>query len=154
MSDVDDFLAEIHPRLVQELQALHNGDPQPRLAMWSTEDPVTLFGAGMSGRGWDKVSGIFHTIASRWSDCTDQRVEILAAGVSGDLAYTVELEHTSVSVDGVPVEPYTPARHPGLPPRGWRVEGRPPPRRPDPVRPAPAPSRRSIAGVALRLGAG
>jgi ketosteroid isomerase-like protein len=35
------------------------------------------------------------------------RVELLAAGVSGDLAYTVELEHTSVSVDGVPVEPYT-----------------------------------------------
>ena len=107
MSDVDDFVAEIHPRLVAELQALHNGDPQPRLAMWSTKDPVTLFGAGMSGRGWDKVSGIFRSIASRWSDCTDQRVEILAAGVSGDLAYTVELEHTSVSVDGVPVQPYT-----------------------------------------------
>lgn len=107
MTDVDDFLAEIHPRLVGELQALHNGDPQPRLAMWSTKDPVTLFGAGMSGRGWDKVSGIFHSIASRWSDCTDQGVEILAAGVSGDLAYTVELEHTSVSLDGTPVDPYT-----------------------------------------------
>jgi ketosteroid isomerase-like protein len=107
MTDVDDFLAEIHPRLVTELQAIHNGDPQPRLAMWSTEDPVTLFGAAMSGRGRDEVSRIFGTIASRWSDCTDQRVEILAAGVSGDLAYTVELEHTSVSVDGVPAEPYT-----------------------------------------------
>ena len=107
MTDVDDFLAEIHPRLVAELQALHNGDPQPRLAMWSTKDPVTLFGAGMSGRGWDKLSGIFRSIASRWSDCTDQRVEILAAGVSGDLAYTVELEHTSVSLDGAPVDPYT-----------------------------------------------
>jgi hypothetical protein len=45
MTDVDDFPAEIHPRLVAELQALHNGDPQPRLAMWSTKDPVTLFGA-------------------------------------------------------------------------------------------------------------
>jgi ketosteroid isomerase-like protein len=107
MTDVDDFLAELHPRLVTELQALHNGDPGPRLAMWSTRDPVTLFGAGMSGRGWNQVSGIFHTIASRWSDCTDQRVELLAAGVSGDLAYTVELEHTSVSIDGTPVQPYT-----------------------------------------------
>jgi ketosteroid isomerase-like protein len=107
LSDVDDFRAELHPRLVAELQALHNGDPQPRLAMWSTKDPVTLFGAGMSAPGWEQVSGIFRLIASRWSDCTDQRVEILAAGVSGDLAYTVELEHTSVSVDGVPVEPYT-----------------------------------------------
>ena len=107
MTDVDDFLAEIHPRLVTELQTLHNGDPGPRLAMWSARDPVTLFGAGMSGSGWEQVSGIFRLIASRWSDCTDQRVEILAAGVSGDLAYTVELEHTSVSLDGVPVEPYT-----------------------------------------------
>ena len=61
----------------------------------------------MSGSGWEQVSGIFRSIASRWSDCIDQRVELLAAGVSGDLAYTVELEHTSVSVDGVPVEPYT-----------------------------------------------
>jgi ketosteroid isomerase-like protein len=107
MSEVDDFVAEIHPRLVAELQALHNGDPGPRLAMWSTKDPVTLFGAAMGGSGWEQVSGIFRSIASRWSDCTDQRVEVLAAGVSGDLAYTVELEHTSVSVDGVPVEPYT-----------------------------------------------
>jgi ketosteroid isomerase-like protein len=107
MSDVDDFVAEIHPQLVTELQALHNGDPGPRLAMWSTTDPVTLFGAAMSGSGWEQVSGIFRSIASRWSDCTDQRVELLAAGVSGDLAYTVELEHTSVSVDGVPAEPYT-----------------------------------------------
>jgi ketosteroid isomerase-like protein len=107
MTDVDDFLAEIHPRLVTELQALHNGDPGPRLAMWSTAEPVTLFGAAMNGRGWAEVSRIFRSIASRWSACTDQRVELLAAGVSGDLAYTVELEHTSVSVDGVPVEPYT-----------------------------------------------
>jgi ketosteroid isomerase-like protein len=107
MTDVDDFVAQIHPRLVTELQALHNGDPGPRLAMWSTADPVTLFGAAMSGQGWEQVSGIFRAIASRWSDCTDQQVELLAAGVSGDLAYTVELEHTSVSVDGVPAEPYT-----------------------------------------------
>jgi hypothetical protein len=56
MTDVDDFVAEIHPRLVAELRALHNGDPQPRLAMWSTNDPVTLFGAGMSGSGREQVS--------------------------------------------------------------------------------------------------
>ena len=49
MSAVDDFLAEIHPRLVAELQALHNGDPQPRLAMWSTQDPLTVLGADADG---------------------------------------------------------------------------------------------------------
>jgi ketosteroid isomerase-like protein len=107
MNDADDFRAEIHPRLIAELKALHSGDPQPRLAIWSAEDPVTLFGAAMSGSGWDEVSRIFRAIASRWSNCTDQRVEIIAAGVSGDLAYTVELEHTSVSIDGIPATPYT-----------------------------------------------
>ena len=107
MSDLDTALEEILDRQVKAEEAIHNGDAEPRLAMWSARDPVTLFGAAMSGSGWEQVSGIFHTIASRWSDCTDQRVEMLAAGVSGDLAYTVELEHTSVSVDGVPVEPYT-----------------------------------------------
>jgi ketosteroid isomerase-like protein len=71
------------------------------------QGPGDLFGAGRSGRGWEQVSGIFRSIASRWSDCTDQRVELLAAEVSGDLAYTVELEHTTVSIDGVPAEPYT-----------------------------------------------
>ena len=107
MSELDDFLAPTLARQLEAEKALCNGDPGPRLAMWSTRDPVTLFGAGMSGRGSEQVSGIFRSIASRWSDCTDQRVETLAAGVSGDLAYTVELEHTSVSVDGVPAEPYT-----------------------------------------------
>jgi ketosteroid isomerase-like protein len=107
MSDLDDFLAKTHPRLIAELEALHNGDPKPRLQMWSTQDPVTLFGAGMSGTGSEQVSQIFRSIASRWSDCTDQRVEILAAEVSGDLAYTFGFEHTAVSVDGVPVKPYT-----------------------------------------------
>jgi hypothetical protein len=89
MSDVDEFRAEIHPRLVGELTALHNGDPQPRLAMWSAKDPVTLFGATMSGSGWDQVSRIFRSIASRWSNCADQRVEITPrehAGLPGGLS--------------------------------------------------------------------
>jgi ketosteroid isomerase-like protein len=34
-------------------------------------------------------------------------LDIVAAGVSGDLAYTVGYEHTAVSIDGVPAEPYT-----------------------------------------------
>jgi hypothetical protein len=42
------------------------------------------------------VSGIFRLIASRWSDCTDQRVEILAAGVSASPA-----KHRRRERDGV-----------------------------------------------------
>ena len=108
MSDLDDFLAQTHPRLVAELQALHNGDPNPQLEAWSTQDPVTVFGARVPlRRGWDELSETFRWLASRWSDCTDQRLDLVAAGASGDLAYMVGFEHIANSVNGVPVEPYT-----------------------------------------------
>jgi ketosteroid isomerase-like protein len=106
MGALDDFLAETRPCLIAELETIHNGDPEPRLAIWSTQDPVTLFGAAKSGSGWDQLSRTFRSLASRWSNCTDQRVDIIAAGVSGDRAHTVGFEPTAVSVDGVPVEPY------------------------------------------------
>jgi ketosteroid isomerase-like protein len=107
MSDLDDLLDETLARQVKAEEALHNGDAEPRLAMWSTQDPVTLFGAARSLSGAEEVRRFFRQLASEFSDCTAYRFELVAAGVSGDLAYTVELEHTSVSVDGVPVEPYT-----------------------------------------------
>jgi ketosteroid isomerase-like protein len=108
MSDLDDFVAETHPRLIAELQALHNGDPTPQLDSWSTQDPVTIFGARVPlRRGWDEINEALRWLASRWSDCTDQRLDLVAAGVSGDLAYLVGYEHIANSVEGVPVEPYT-----------------------------------------------
>ena len=44
MSDLDDFLASTIARQVEAEEALHNGDPGPRLAMWSTKEPVTVLG--------------------------------------------------------------------------------------------------------------
>jgi hypothetical protein len=46
MSELDDFRATVLPRQVEAETALHDGDPEPRLALWSARDPVTLFGAG------------------------------------------------------------------------------------------------------------
>ena len=37
----------------------------------------------------------------------DYRFEVVAADVSGDVAYLVGFEHITNSVVGVPVEPYT-----------------------------------------------
>jgi ketosteroid isomerase-like protein len=107
MSELDDFLTPTLARQVEAEEALHNGDQTLRMQMWSTQDPVTLFGAVKSNSGWDEVSQVFRWLASRFSDCTAYRFELVAAGASGDLAYTVGYEHTSVSIDGVPVEPYT-----------------------------------------------
>jgi len=107
MSELDDFLATTLARQIEAEEAIHNGDAAPRMQMWSTRDPVTLLGAIKTNSGWDEVSRVFRWLGSGFSDCTSYRFELLAAGVSGDLAYTVGFEHTSVSWDGVPLEPYT-----------------------------------------------
>jgi len=102
MSEVDDFLSQTMPRLMQAERALHDGDAAPRLAMWSRNDPVTLFGALFSDSGWQDVSRTFEVLASRFSDCTAYDVDIVASGASGDLAYTVAYEHSTASVEGAP----------------------------------------------------
>ena len=76
--------------------------------MLSTRDPVTLLGAfGVARSGWEEVSETFHWVASRFSNCTAYSFDLIAAGVSGDLAYTVGYEHAEVSLDGGPGEPNT-----------------------------------------------
>jgi ketosteroid isomerase-like protein len=75
--------------------------------MWSTQDPVTVFGADKSTIGSEEVRQAFHWLATRFSDLTDYRFELVAAGASGDLAYTVGYEHITFSIDGGPVAPLT-----------------------------------------------
>ena len=103
MSELDDFRSTTLTRFVEAEEALHNGDPEPRLAMWSDQDPVTLFGAwGPCKSGWEEVSPVFRWLASRFSGVSDYRLDIVAAGLSGDLAYTVGFERGPASVDGGP----------------------------------------------------
>ena len=66
MSELDDFRTKTLSRFAEAEIALHSGDPEPRLAMWSDQDPMTLFGArGPCKSGWDQVSPVFHWLASR-----------------------------------------------------------------------------------------
>lgn len=94
------FLDELLPQQVAAERAIHNGDVQPRLALWSHRDPVTLFGAALSGYGWQQLSEEFATVASWFSDSQRYEVEVVAAGASGDLAYMVGYEHNTVRVNG------------------------------------------------------
>ena len=108
MSELDDFLEETLPRLLRAEEAMHNGDAEPRLEMWSRNDPVSLLGAiGMVETGWDDLSETFRWVASAFSNCTEYRFEMVAAGASGDLAYTVGYEHSTASRNGGPVTPNT-----------------------------------------------
>ena len=101
MDELEDFLASTLDRQIQAEEAIHNGDRIPRLKMWSVKDPLTLFGSyGPIKRGSHDVTRTFWWVASLFSNCTEYNYELIAAGVSGDLAYTVGLEHSTRSVRG------------------------------------------------------
>jgi ketosteroid isomerase-like protein len=87
------FLESTLDAQVRAERALHNGDVTPRLTTWSHEDPVTVFGAGVSCRsGWADVLATFEWVASSFTSCDDYDFELVAAGADGDLAYTVGIE--------------------------------------------------------------
>jgi ketosteroid isomerase-like protein len=102
MSETEDFLAAMIPRQVEADTALHNGDAAPRMALWSRRDPVTVLGAAVSATGWDDIRRTFEWVASTFSNCESFDLDIIAAGASGDLAYTVGYEHTKASINGAP----------------------------------------------------
>jgi ketosteroid isomerase-like protein len=106
MDETEEFLAATMPRLHEVETALHSGDAGPRMAMWSREDPVTLFGAALVGTGWAEIGPIFQRLGASFSDCRAYENEIIAAGASGDLAYTVAYEHTTASLYGGAPTPY------------------------------------------------
>jgi len=104
ITEVEGFLGEMLPRQLAAEHALCRGDAGPRSGTWSQCDPVTLFGAGVSvRRGWNEVSGTFRWLADRFSELRDYEFELVAAGASGDLAYTVGFEHKTVVVNGEPL---------------------------------------------------
>lgn len=99
-NETESFLAEVLPLQRAAEQAIHNGDVEPRLALWSRNDPVTLFGALLSGSGWADLEPTFRAVASWFSDSVSYEFEVIAAGASGDLAYTIGFEHNKVKVEG------------------------------------------------------
>lgn len=98
MSERDDSLGWVGSRLKDAETALHNGDAAPRFNIWSSNDPVTVLGAWLSGSGQQEVGDIFLQLQSSLSNCTSYSHDIIAADVNGDLAYTVGYEHTRASV--------------------------------------------------------
>lgn len=107
MADVDDLLATFLPRLVHAERALRDGDPVARPAIWSRVAPVTFFGAAVSRSGWDDIAPAFEALAGQFGDCRSFDYDVIAAGVSGDLAYLVGYEHTTTGVAGNEPESYS-----------------------------------------------
>ena len=101
-TETEEFVAEFLPKQVEAERQIHGGDVQPRLDLWSRNDPVTLLGAKLSGQGWEALEPVFKTVAGFFSDPVSYEFELIAAGASGDLAYTVGYEHNNVLVEGEP----------------------------------------------------
>ncbi len=107
MAQVDDFLAEMLPRWKKGFRALCSGDVEPWMAIWSTRDPVSLFGAAGSASGADEVRRVVDWVAGHFAGLVDEKQELVAAGASGDLAYTVAFEHKTVDTPGGGQATYT-----------------------------------------------
>ena len=105
MAEPEDFHREFLPRFIDAQYAFHDGDPEPNLALWSTEDPVTLFAArGLVDSGTEPVTETFRFVASTFSDVGTFDWETLASGVAGDFAYTAAVERYTNSREGGPLE--------------------------------------------------
>jgi ketosteroid isomerase-like protein len=105
MTDLDDFLAQTVEKHASATTGVRSGDATSLIGMLSTRDPVTLFPASQPSKsGWTEVSQAFRRVASVYSDATPVSFEVLAAGVSGDLAYLVGYERGTASVAGRPAE--------------------------------------------------
>jgi ketosteroid isomerase-like protein len=102
MTDRDDFLAWVKSTLYQAELAVHSGDANPRRALWSGNEPVSILGAWRNAYGLHEVADAFDFLERSFSDCTSYSFDLQAFDVVGDMAFTAGLEHVSTSVDGQP----------------------------------------------------
>lgn len=100
------FVSTVLPRMVEEVEGIHDGDPTRRLALWSHTDPVTLFGAEMSRRGWSQLEPAFQRLAASFTGSTSCEYEVLAAEADGDLGWVVAIEHSVAARHGNPPTRY------------------------------------------------
>ena len=124
---VEDVVDQVVPKLEADASAIHAGDVEPRMALWSRNDPVTLFGAVMTRSGWDELEPAFVRLAASFGRSESCRLEVMAAGRRGDLGYVRRDRALSCGADRRRVRP---ARHDGPETRGRCVAGGPPARRP------------------------
>jgi hypothetical protein len=105
-ADPSEAFAHIRNRLHAAGQQFVNGDPTPIKALWSQADDVSIFGAGGGyGRGWEQVGPSLDGGASQFHEGHEGHeghidMDIIAQGTSGDLAYTVWIEHGAAIMRG------------------------------------------------------
>ncbi|MDQ0770313.1 ketosteroid isomerase-like protein [Pseudarthrobacter defluvii] len=102
MSEREDFLQWVRTSLHDAEVALHNGDANPRRAIWSRIEPVSILGAFRNAYGLEEVEEIFRFLEDSFSNCTSWELEVQSCDVLGDMAYTAGIERISFRRDGNP----------------------------------------------------
>jgi ketosteroid isomerase-like protein len=93
MGEFNRFVSSMLDHHARADAALIRGDAGPRIALWSPQDPVTLFSAGGEARsGTAAITKFFRDLAAGYSNGRDFRFDMEAAEVGGDLAYSVGFE--------------------------------------------------------------
>ncbi|HTU37121.1 MAG TPA: nuclear transport factor 2 family protein [Acidimicrobiales bacterium] len=96
MRELRDFVDRCHAAITQQSQ----GHPEPFLELWSHADDVTIMAAiGGYQVGFEAVCDLL-TAASKTQQFDGWRAENLATVLDDGLAFTVELEYYSHTVDG------------------------------------------------------
>lgn len=95
---------DLQPMLDQVQAAIRqfaDGNPEPYQACWSHTDDVTICGGwGAYKCGWQQVGPRLEWAARRWRG-GHTHFDLLGAGASGDLAYTIWIEHGDARLEGV-----------------------------------------------------
>lgn len=104
MTDRDDFIHWVRTTLYDAEVALHNGDANPRRAIWSSNEPVSILGALRNAYGQKEVEQSFRFLEDSFSNCRSWELELQACDVLGDMAYTAGLERISFFRNGEPVD--------------------------------------------------
>lgn len=100
MPKVDHFQSTLD-QVQAAIRQFATGDAGPYKACWSQADDIMIMGGwGAYERGWAEVGPRMDWAAARWNGGhTD--FDLLAAGTSGELAYTVWIEHGDALLAGL-----------------------------------------------------
>jgi ketosteroid isomerase-like protein len=105
MDPAEEFRTVVMKKFAEAERAMHAGEPELRIALWSHQDPVTLLGAATPIQsGWATLEPVFRWVASRFTAVDDYKMELLACQSIGDMGYTVAFEHVKATMRGEAVQ--------------------------------------------------